>query len=328
MNVLLRDPALVIADRWQRGLPLVPQPFAAMGKAHDLTGQEVLDGLVRLKSRGMLVRVGAVVRPHSAGASTLAALSCPPHDLPRIARMVSEEAPVNHNYERAHALNLWFVVTSPGPKELGEALQRIAARTGCEVLDLRLERAYHIDLGFRLGAGAPKPVFIDRAGRFATALERVLLAAIEDGLPLHPQPFAMIARRIGWSEESVLASLAQMQRDAIITRLGCVLHHRKLGFTANAMAVWNVPDDEVDRYGADLARKPGVTLCYRRNCQLPHWPYNLFAMVHGTDEHEVRRDLAHLNEACGLSGFDSAILFSRRCFTQKGARFSTKEVAA
>jgi DNA-binding Lrp family transcriptional regulator len=209
-----------------------------------------------------------------------------------------------------------------------KALQRIAKRNGCEVLDLRLERAYHIDLGFRLGAGAPKPDFTDRAKRSATGLERVLLAAIEDGLPLDPHPFAVIARRIGWSEASVLASLAQMQRDGIITRLGCVLHHRKLGFTANAMAVWTVPDDEVDRHGADLACMPGVTLCYRRNRQLPHWPYNLFAMVHGTDEHKVRRDIAHLNEACGLAGFDSAILFSRRCFTQKGARFSAKEVAA
>lgn len=328
MNALLRDPALVVADAWQRGLPLVSQPFRQIGEHHDLTEREVIDGLARLKALGILGRVGAVARPHAAGASTLAALSCPPDEIDRVAAIVSAEPGVNHNYQRQHAVNLWFVAAAANEAELARTLQRIAAATGYEVLDLRLQRAFHIDLGFRLSRGAAKPHFVEKAQRLATKSERQLLAAMEDGLPLEPQPFAAIAARLGWSETSVIDMLDGLQQQGIITRLGCVLNHRALGFTCNAMAVWDVADNGVDAAGQALARLPGITLCYRRNRQAPQWPYNLFAMIHGSDETDVRRQIAESAAMSGLADCASAVLFSRRCFTQRGARFAARDMAA
>ena len=324
MNALWRDPGLVVVDRWQRGFPLVPRPFAEIGAAHDLSEAETLNALARLQDRGILSRVGAIVRPNTAGASTLAALSCKPDRLDRIARLVSAETFVTHNYERDHHINLWFVIAAPTEAELAGTLQSIARGTACEVIDLRLQRSYYIDLGFGLGAHRPKQADICCASRLANARERILLAAIEDGLLLVPRPFEAAGRILGWREADILAGLKAMLEDGIVTRFGCIVRHRAVGFTANAMAVWDVPDSTVDEVGRKLAREGGVTLCYRRNRQIPHWRYNLFAMIHGCDEGLVRQRILEIADANGLGIFPSAILFSRRCFAQRGARFASR----
>ena len=124
------------------------EPFARIGAASGLAAGEVIESLRTLADRGVLARIGAAVRPNTIGASTLAALSAPADALDDAAAMVSLEPGVNHNYEREHAFNLWFVVSAPDRQSVLATLQRIEARTGCRVIDLPLERAYHIDLGF------------------------------------------------------------------------------------------------------------------------------------------------------------------------------------
>ena len=330
MSAFERDPGLVLADRWQRAFPLSKNPFAVVGGAQDLSEGETITLFERLRAKGLMDRIGAVVRPNSAGASTLAAISVPPHRLEEIAAIVSAEPFVNHNYEREHTINLWFVVAAPGLPELSETLRRIERNTGCNVLDLRLIEPYHIDLGFGLVSGRAKQPAGCKAMRQATETEKVILAAIQDGLPLVPRPYAAIAQRLGRGEDEVIATIAGMQNAGILSRFGCVLRHREVGFTANAMAVWDIDDDAVDRVGQRMAEDSDVTLCYRRNRVQPFWPYNLFAMIHGRDETAVRAKIASIAKECGPVSEPHAILFSRRCFTQRGARFSrmSREQAA
>ncbi|MBZ0261458.1 MAG: Lrp/AsnC family transcriptional regulator [Hyphomicrobiales bacterium] len=324
MNAYERDPGLALADRWQRCFPLSKYPFAVVGGAQGLSEAETIALFERLMAKGLMDRIGAVVRPNSAGASTLAAISAPAERLEAIAAIVSAEPYINHNYEREHAINLWFVVAAPGSPELVETLQRIERNTGCKVLDLRLIEPYHIDLGFGLVSGRAPQSASGKATRQATEEEKVLLAAIQDGLPLVCKPYAAIAQRLGRGEDNVIASIFEMQDAGILSRFGCVLRHREAGFTANAMAVWNVDDDAVDRVGRRMAEDRDVTLCYRRNRAQPLWPYNLFAMIHGRDETAVRAKIANIAQECGLGSEPQAILFSRRCFMQRGARFSRK----
>ena len=150
---------------------------------------------------------------------------------------------------------------------------------------------------------------------------RAVLGALQDGLALVPEPFAELAARAGVSETEVLALLGSLQDEGVIRRLGVVVRHHELGFTANAMVVFDVPDDAVDGVGEDLARQRGVTLCYRRRRQLPQWPYNLFCMVHGRDREGVRARIATLRAAVpGLQERPFSVLFSTRRFKQCGAR--------
>ena len=120
-------------------------------------------------------------------------------------------------------------------------------------------------------------------------LEQALISVIEQGLPLVPRPYADIALQIGCSEQEVIEGLQALKNRGDIKRFGVVVRHRKLGYRANGMVVWDVPDDEVKRLGHCMGQYSFVTLCYRRPRQLPEWGYNLFTMVHGRNRQEVEK---------------------------------------
>jgi siroheme decarboxylase len=154
-----------------------------------------------------------------------------------------------------------------------------------------------------------------------TERDRRLVAAIEDGLPLVPAPYAAIAAELGIGEDEVRRRIEGLIADGTVRRFGIVVRHRRLGYRANAMVVWDVPDAAVGEAGRRLACLPYVTLCYRRPRRLPEWPYNLFAMIHGRDRAEVEAQAAAAASAAGIGNADRDILFSRRCFKQRGARY-------
>ncbi|MEZ5933028.1 MAG: AsnC family protein [Alphaproteobacteria bacterium] len=160
-----------------------------------------------------------------------------------------------------------------------------------------------------------------------TDQDRMLLAAIDDGLPLVERPFAEIADRLGWEEARVISRLQALIDEGAIKRFGVVVRHRKLGYRANAMVVFDISDEAVSAAGDKLAALPFVTLCYRRPRRPPAWPYNLFCMIHGRDEDEVRTQVDEAAVAAGIVDAPRDILFSRRCFKQRGARYR-KEAAA
>lgn len=134
----------------QRDFPIEPRPFAPIAAALGISEAEVLYRFWRMKERGILGRIGAVVRPNTVGASTLAAMAVPAARLDEVAALVSAQPEVNHNYEREHRLNLWFVVTAEDRAAVERVLTRIREMTELPVIDLPLERSFHIDLGFDL----------------------------------------------------------------------------------------------------------------------------------------------------------------------------------
>jgi len=139
-----------LLNDYQHNFPLSPTPYADIARELGVSEAEVLDVLARLRQQGAVSRVGAVVRPNTVGVSTLAAMAVPPESLERVAALVSACAEVNHNYEREHRLNLWFVANAPDAPRLQAVLDDIAARSGYEVLSFPLLEDYHIDLGFDL----------------------------------------------------------------------------------------------------------------------------------------------------------------------------------
>ncbi|MBV1797957.1 Lrp/AsnC family transcriptional regulator [Siccirubricoccus sp. G192] len=153
------------------------------------------------------------------------------------------------------------------------------------------------------------------------AQERALLAALADGLPLEPRPFAALGERLGMTEAEVLEALRTLGERGVVRRFGVVVRHHELGYRANAMVVWDVPDDRVDATGRTLATAPGVTLCYRRPRRPPDWPYNLFCMIHGRDREAVLCAVERAAELAGLEDMPRAVLFSGRRFKQRGAVF-------
>lgn len=139
-----------LLNDFQHDFPLTDEPYAEIARRLGTSENEVLARLARLKDEGAISRIGAVVRPNTIGVSTLAAMAVPAERLEEIAQIVNSYAEVNHNYEREHNLNLWFVATAADSGHLQQVLSDIQARCSIEVLPFPLVEDYHIDLGFEL----------------------------------------------------------------------------------------------------------------------------------------------------------------------------------
>lgn len=318
---------LRLLNEFQRDFPLVSRPYAEIAAHFGISQEGVIAAYRAGLASGVISRIGAVLAPLRHGASTLAAIAVPPERLDSVAAMVSARTGVNHNYEREGDLNLWFVVAAADAEARRATLAAIAEETGLAVLAMPLLEEYHIDLGFDLLGK------IRRAGPPASAaaapcalpdIERALLAALQDGLLLSEQPYAELGARTGLSEAMTLELLGNWLRDGLIKRLGVIVRHRELGYTANAMCVWNVPDEQVTELGRRLAARPDITLCYRRQRALPAWPYNLYCMIHGRQRAEVAALIETESRDLGLDRFPGRVLFSQRCFKQCGSHYSSK----
>ena len=149
-TIILTETERRLLDDYQRDFPLEPRPFARIAQALGVSEQQVLDALGHLQENAVVSRVGPVFRPNRVGVSTLAALAVPRESLADVAAIVNAFGEVNHNYEREHDYNLWFVVTARDAAHLERVLEAIATATGLRPLNLPLLEDYFIDLGFRL----------------------------------------------------------------------------------------------------------------------------------------------------------------------------------
>lgn len=152
------------------------------------------------------------------------------------------------------------------------------------------------------------------------ATDRRIINATQNGLPLAPAPYAVVAGWLGLTEGEVIERLEAMQNRGVIRRIALAPNHYALGITANGMSVWDVRDEEAEALGAKVGALEFVSHCYLRPRALPDWRYNLFAMMHGHDRAEVeekRTEIAALlGDACGASD----ILYSTRILKKTGLR--------
>jgi len=314
-----------LLNEFQRDFPLCPAPFAELASRLGVAEKVVLGGLEKLRREGKISRVGAVFAPKRIGASTLAAMAVPPEQLDAVAAAVNRFPEVNHNYEREHRYNLWFVVTAGSEGRLQATLGAIEKAAGYPLLPLPLLEEFHIDLGFSLLGGKTKNIAVARPVKPVEPMdeaERRLVSVLQEGLPLFMRPFSLIAERIGASESDVLGRIGRWLEEGAIKRFGVVVRHHELGFRANAMVVHDIADDRVSELGRLLAEEPAVTLCYRRPRVLPDWPYNLFCMIHGRERGEVEDIIAELRQRHGLLDATHEVLFSLTRYKQNGARYA------
>jgi len=334
MDQLTQD----LLNTYQRGLPLVSKPYAVMAEQLAYSEADVLIKLIALKSDGIVTRVGPIFDHRRAGSSLLAAMKVPPEQLKNVAEQINQYSEVNHNYGREHVYNLWFVVTAPTKLHLTEVLKNMESRTGFSILRLPMEKGYHIDLGFHLWPKEKTQKNFTCHSHFTNAKsvnspcrqkknlvdadkQTQLRAMIQDGLPLTEKPFEQLAMVLKATEDQVISTLEYWLETGLIKRIGLVTNHHRVGFTSNAMVVWNVPDDQVDKIGGAFKNTGLVSLCYRRSRHLPEWPYNLYCMIHSRDRDTVAKHVAELVQQCGLQDIPKEILFSNHQFKQKGGQY-------
>ena len=153
-------------------------------------------------------------------------------------------------------------------------------------------------------------------------IDRRLIVATQAGLPLVSRPYHQLASALGIEPAEVQARLRRMLESGLIRRIGAVPNHYAIGYTANGMSVWDVPDELVDALGARIGALDFVTHCYRRPRSLPDWPYNLFAMVHGGNRAEVEEKVARIAALLGADCRAHEVLYSTRILKKTGLRLA------
>lgn len=322
----LSPSAFQLLNAWQHGFPLNSRPFRKLGLLLGLSEHTILDYFRTWQAEGIISRIGPVLNP-ACMSSTLVGMQVPASKINTLANWISALPAVNHNYEREHAINLWFVLTCADADERQATLSHITQHTGLQPLSLPMQQAYHIDLGFSLADHnkVASPLVNGSSLPTIGSPERRLLECALQGVELHAEPFKVWADQIGMEEKQVLQQLQLFLDHGIFRRFGVVLRHRALGYSANAMCVWTVPDSRIDSLGEQLGKQAGITLCYRRRPHPPHWHHNLFCMIHGKDRQQVLAQHAALNASLGLDQFAHEVLFSTRCFKQRGALLASSQ---
>ncbi len=139
------------------------------------------------------------------------------------------------------------------------------------------------------------------------SLDKRIINYLGGDLPVTERPFEALARELGLDQDEVVAAVRRLADQGILRRFGATLKHQNSGFAANALVAWRVPPERLDEVGPALAGHRHITHCYHRRPH-PNFDYNLYTMIHGATEAEVRRIAAGLAAETGLE--DYLVLFS------------------
>ena len=325
-NATLDDLNRRILNRAQADLPVARRPYRALAEALGTTPELVLERLAALRQAGLIRRLGPVFDARRLGyVSTLVGAKVPQEQLESVAAAVSRLPQVSHNYQRRHAYNLWFTLTASSQKLLESILSEL--RRNCPdaaFQDFPALAVFKRRAVFQLPQGEQPPATPARREHSEVKPvpmsdeQKRLVALLQHDLPLTDEPFAVAALALGWPAKRVLDQIRDWLNQGVIRRFGAVVDHRRLGYVANAMAVFTVAPDRAHEAGACLARRPQISHCYLRP-RATDWPYDLFAMVHATTEGQIVELVRTAAAELGLSTYE--VLFSVKEFKKVSIRY-------
>ena len=321
----------------QREFPLEREPFAAIGREVGIAGDEVIRRIEALKRGRVIRQISAIFDTRVLGyESSLVAAKIPAHNLAEGAKAINSHPGVSHNYERNNDFNLWYTVAVPPDSRLGleatvDVLHRISGSEKTRILPTLKLFKIGVTLDMKEGATAKKeaPQYgeTDRASadRNISEEDKAAIRALQEDIPLTPRPFDLWGKGVGLTYEELIERAQDLRRRKIMRRFSAVLYHRKAGFRANAMGVWNVPEERIEEVGNAFAHYQAVSHCYQRPTY-EDWPYSVFSMVHGRSVEECEAVLDAMAAEIGIN--DRLSLYSTREYKKTRVRYFTPEMDA
>jgi siroheme decarboxylase len=326
-----------LLNQLQAGIALVAAPYAEIGARIGLTEDEVLRRLRRLKDAEIVRQVSAIFDTRALGyESTLVAAKYPADRLFEAAAIVGGHPGVSHNYRRTHDFNLWFTVAVEPDSRLGleRTLDILAKATRAESMrmlpTLKLYKInVQLDMTGTVGTAAkdaaPKPPPVRGDGVLPTEADKRAIDILQRDLPVDPRPFEIWAAEAGIGVDELLAQAERFSERAYMRRFAAVLNHRRAGFGANGMAVWKVPEEELEEIGRRMAAFRAVSHCYRRPTY-PDWPYSIFTMVHQRSKEECEAAIEAIAQETGITDpARRAVLYSSYEFKKIRLMYFTRE---
>ena len=325
MELDSKDKEILNLIQWD--FPLSRRPFKDIANKLNISEQDALDRVRRLKEQGLIRQISAIFDTRKLGyKSALVAMKVDKDKIEQVANAINKHAGVSHNYERDHEYNLWFTIAVPPEGNIKKDVEEFAKLDGVKGYRiLPTIKLYKIGVRLDMVNDDPdkpkpedKPKQVDPKPIKVTSRDKEFIRELQKDIELVFEPFNAPAERLKVGVEQLLAKAREYEEQGIMRRFAAILRHRDAGFVANGMIVWNVPEDRVDEVGYKVASYPQVSHCYKRPTY-PDWKYNLFSMVH------ARSKEACINIAKAIADdikvYDYAILFSLREFKKERVKY-------
>ena len=326
----------------QSGFPLFEEPYQEIADRLGMSEKEVLERLEALRHQNVVRQVSSIFDTRRLGYKTsLIAMAFEPDKLTEGALIINEHPGVSHNYAREGSYyNLWFTLAVP-PGEVVDDTARVMAReTGAlSMRNMPTIRFFKIGVNFDMvkEKGAAYQYFSPdgyKAGQSDANSGQVradwnkpvpvseydiqCIRELQEDLPMVSRPFDGMAERLGVSVPDLFKITDEFVERGIMRRYSAVLHHRKAGFQANGMGVWNVPSERSEEVGLIMASNPAVTHCYERPT-FPDWPYTHFSMIHATSKEGCEEIAGEISASTGIT--DYLMLYSTREYKKTRVRY-------
>ncbi len=294
----------------QGSFPIEERPYAAVAAAAGVSEEWALERVRELLHQRIIRQVTPIYDTRALGySSMLVAAKVDPEHPWRAAKIVNSHPGVSHNYLRNHDFNMWFTLaTEPGsPLGLEGTLEVLGELTGAEsIRQLPTLKLFKIRMDLEM-EGDTKALASEGSEQQEALLESVaydefdiaVIRATQGDLPVTPEPYAPAAQALGMDVGTLLEHLRGMQERGLLRRVAAILYHRRAGFSANGMGVWQVPPERIAELGPRMAAFRGISHCYQRPTY-EDWPYSVFTMAHGRSKEECDAILEAIARQTGI----------------------------
>jgi len=317
----------------QGSFPIAPRPYLHVAELGGLSEAEAMSRVERLLEKRIIRQVTPIFDTRALGySSMLVAAKVDPEHPHRAASVINEHPGVSHNYLRNHEFNLWFTIATEPDSKLGleGTLEVLAHQAGAEsVRQLPTLKLFKIRMDLEMegdtqalasAAAAADPIELEPQPY--DELDIAVIRALQGDMPVVAEPYLRAAAAVGLSEERFLEHLAGMQDRGLLRRVAAILYHRRAGFSANGMGVWQVPDAQIFDIGCRMAAFRGISHCYQRPTY-EDWPYSVFTMAHGRSKEECDAVLDAIAEQTGIH--ERATLYSSTEFKKIRLLYFTED---
>lgn len=312
----------------QSDFPLCRRPWSKIGEKMGISEEEVIRRTGDLKRKNYLREVSAIFDTRRMGySSSLIATKFHPQKLHAGARFLSAHPGISHNYARNGYFNLWFTLATPPGRSLEEEAVKLGNMTGAEKIRVMPTiRFFKIGVNFDMEKQKSNAHFY-RIQNLQNSTppgtrDKLAVMQLQEDLALEHQPFDSIAENIGVTLQQLFTHMADMQSRGLMRRYGAVLHHRRAGFSANAMVVWNVPESRSVQVGEIMASNSSVSHCYQRP-RFPDWRFSHFTMIHATSKGSCEEIASSIEKVTSIR--DKKLLYSSREYKKARVRYFVED---
>ncbi len=312
----------------QRDFPLSSRPFREIAEKLSTNEDEIIELVLKLKEQKIIRQISAIFDTKSLGyKSSLVAFKVPDEKIEKTVEIINSHPGVSHNYERDHDYNIWFTIAVEGDSLLGleKSVELLAKLSGVEdYLILPTLKMFKISVKLDTTGKAKSREKVEKKSfskLVLTPKDKEIINLAQNDIEITKEPFKEMVEELGIGYDEFFESLERYKKSGLMRRYAGILNHKRAGFGANAMTVWDVDEDNGEEMGMKAASFSAVSHCYLRP-KYPDWNYNLFTMIHAKSKDEIDAIIKEMEQE--IPHNSKRLLYSTREFKKVRLKYFTK----